>query len=78
MILPSPPPLHHRERLLNVIGDRKMIAVLEPRSNTTMARVCEQIAPALAEADEVNFYQPADVDWALADVAAQCRAPARW
>jgi UDP-N-acetylmuramate: L-alanyl-gamma-D-glutamyl-meso-diaminopimelate ligase len=31
----------------------------------------------LAEADEVIFYQPTNVDWALTDVAAQCRAPAR-
>ncbi|HNN86169.1 MAG TPA: UDP-N-acetylmuramate:L-alanyl-gamma-D-glutamyl-meso-diaminopimelate ligase [Pseudomonadales bacterium] len=60
------------------IGDEKMIAVLEPRSNTMRMGVFrEQIAPALAEADEVIFYQPANVDWALADVAAQCRAPAR-
>lgn len=60
------------------VGKEKIIAVLEPRSNTMRMGVFrEQIAPALAEADEVVFYQPANVDWALADVAAQCRAPAR-
>lgn len=60
------------------VGGEKIIAVLEPRSNTMRMGVFrEQIAPALAEADEVVFYQPANVDWALADVAAQCRAPAR-
>ena len=35
------------------------------------------MAGALADADEVIFYQPQKVDWALDDVARQCRAPAR-
>ncbi|MBK8102456.1 MAG: UDP-N-acetylmuramate:L-alanyl-gamma-D-glutamyl-meso-diaminopimelate ligase [Cellvibrionales bacterium] len=60
------------------IGGEKLIAVLEPRSNTMRMGVFrEQIAPALVEADEVIFYQPANVDWALTDVAAQCRVSAR-
>lgn len=60
------------------VGAEKIIAVLEPRSNTMRMGVFrEQIAPALHEADEVIFYQPPNVDWALDDVAAQCRAPAR-
>jgi UDP-N-acetylmuramate: L-alanyl-gamma-D-glutamyl-meso-diaminopimelate ligase len=60
------------------VGAEKIIAVLEPRSNTMRMGVFrDQIAPALAAADEVIFYQPPSVDWALDDVAAQCRAPAR-
>lgn len=60
------------------VGNEKIIAVLEPRSNTMRMGVFrEQIAPALDAADEVIFYQPPNVDWALDDVAAQCRAPAR-
>jgi UDP-N-acetylmuramate: L-alanyl-gamma-D-glutamyl-meso-diaminopimelate ligase len=60
------------------VGGEKIIAVLEPRSNTMRMGVFrDQIAPALDAADEVIFYQPANVDWALDDVAAQCRAPAR-
>ncbi len=60
------------------VGTEKIIAVLEPRSNTMRMGVFrDQIAPALDAADEVIFYQPANVDWALDDVAAQCRAPAR-
>ncbi|MCC7516992.1 MAG: UDP-N-acetylmuramate:L-alanyl-gamma-D-glutamyl-meso-diaminopimelate ligase [Pseudomonadales bacterium] len=60
------------------VGDEKIIAVLEPRSNTMRMGVFrEQIAPALDAADEVIFYQPSNVDWALTDVAAQCRAPAQ-
>lgn len=59
------------------VGDEKIIAVLEPRSNTMRMGVFrEQIAPALAAADEVIFYQPPNVDWALHDVATQCRASA--
>jgi UDP-N-acetylmuramate: L-alanyl-gamma-D-glutamyl-meso-diaminopimelate ligase len=59
------------------VGSEKIIAVLEPRSNTMRMGVFrEQIAPALGLADEVIFYQPPNVDWALDDVAAQCRAPA--
>ncbi|HQQ74513.1 MAG TPA: UDP-N-acetylmuramate:L-alanyl-gamma-D-glutamyl-meso-diaminopimelate ligase [Pseudomonadales bacterium] len=59
------------------VGDEKIIAVLEPRSNTMRMGVFrEQIAPALAAADEVIFYQPPNVDWALNDVATQCRASA--
>jgi UDP-N-acetylmuramate: L-alanyl-gamma-D-glutamyl-meso-diaminopimelate ligase len=58
------------------VGKEKIIAVLEPRSNTMRMGVFrEQIAPALNEADEVIFYQPPNVDWALDDVAAQCRSP---
>ncbi|HQQ62111.1 MAG TPA: UDP-N-acetylmuramate:L-alanyl-gamma-D-glutamyl-meso-diaminopimelate ligase [Pseudomonadales bacterium] len=60
------------------VGKEKIIAVLEPRSNTMRMGVFrEQIAPALAAADEVIFYQLANVDWALDDVAAQCAMPAR-
>lgn len=60
------------------VGNEKIIAVLEPRSNTMRMGVFrEQIAPALAAADEVIFYQPANVDWALDDVAVQCAMPAR-
>lgn len=60
------------------VGKEKIIAVLEPRSNTMRMGVFrEQIAPALAAADEIVFYQPPNVDWALDDVATQCRAPAR-
>lgn len=60
------------------VGTDRIIAVLEPRSNTMRMGVFrEQIAPALVLADEVVFYQPANVDWALDDVAAQCSIPAR-
>ena len=60
------------------VGNEKIIAVLEPRSNTMRMGVFrEQIAPALNEADEIIFYQPPNVDWALHDVAAQCVAPAK-
>ena len=66
------------EGLRRHVGGARVVAVLEPRSNTMRMGVFrEQIAPALDVADEVVFYQPKNVDWALSDVAAQCRAPAR-
>ncbi len=60
------------------VGVDKIIAVLEPRSNTMRMGVFrEQIAPALDLADEVVFYQPDNVDWALEDIAGRCRGLAR-
>jgi UDP-N-acetylmuramate: L-alanyl-gamma-D-glutamyl-meso-diaminopimelate ligase len=60
------------------VGQEKIIAVLEPRSNTMRMGVFrEQIAPALDGADDIIFYQPPNVDWDLAAVAAQCGVPAR-
>jgi UDP-N-acetylmuramate: L-alanyl-gamma-D-glutamyl-meso-diaminopimelate ligase len=60
------------------VGAEKIIAVLEPRSNTMRMGVFrEKIAPALSLADEVVFFQPVNVDWALQDVADQCSISAR-
>lgn len=55
------------------VGTEKIIAVLEPRSNTMRMGVFRaQIAPALQQADEVIFYQPSNVEWGLDEIAAQC------
>lgn len=51
------------------VGEEYIIAVLEPRSNTMrLGKHKEQIAPALALADEVLLFQPAGLDWDLKDV----------
>ena len=53
------------------IGDARILAVLEPRSNTMRLGVHRAaIAPALALADRVWLYEPPDLGWNLADVAA--------
>ena len=52
------------------VGDERILAVLEPRSNTMqMGAHREQLAPSLSVADEVFLYQPADADWGMLEVA---------
>jgi len=51
------------------VSGQRIIALLEPRSNTMRMGVHkEALAPALAQADEVILYQPAGLDWALDDI----------
>jgi UDP-N-acetylmuramate: L-alanyl-gamma-D-glutamyl-meso-diaminopimelate ligase len=46
------------------VGAARIVAVLEPRSNTMKRGVQrEQIAPALQQADRVLFFRPADLGW---------------
>jgi UDP-N-acetylmuramate: L-alanyl-gamma-D-glutamyl-meso-diaminopimelate ligase len=53
-------------------GGRRIIAVLEPRSNTMrLGHHREGLAVALAGADRVWMYQPAGLDWNLDEVAAK-------
>ncbi|MCC6301725.1 MAG: UDP-N-acetylmuramate:L-alanyl-gamma-D-glutamyl-meso-diaminopimelate ligase [Gammaproteobacteria bacterium] len=52
------------------VGAARVIAVLELRSNTMKMGVHkEQIAPALALADEVILFQPPDLGWSLGEIA---------
>lgn len=52
--------------LRNNVGKERIIAILEPRSNTMRMGVhAETLAPSLAAADEVIFYSPADLGWDL-------------
>ncbi len=52
------------------IGSARLIAVLEPRSNSMRLGVFkEALAPALRLADRVLLYQAADLSWSLQDVA---------
>ena len=55
--------------LRNKVGDNKVIAILEPRSNTMHLGVHKDaLADALQLADQVILYQPPDLDWDLNDV----------
>ncbi|MBK9132096.1 MAG: UDP-N-acetylmuramate:L-alanyl-gamma-D-glutamyl-meso-diaminopimelate ligase [Gammaproteobacteria bacterium] len=52
------------------IGPARIVAVLELRSNTMKMGVHkQQIAPALALADEVILFQPPDLGWSLGEIA---------
>lgn len=54
------------------VGDARIWALLEPRSNTMRMGVHkEQLASSLAEADQVLLFQPPEVDWDLQSVVDQ-------
>ena len=51
------------------VGQARIVAVLEPRSNTMRMGVHrEQLAPSLAGADEVWLYAPKDLGWDAKDI----------
>jgi UDP-N-acetylmuramate: L-alanyl-gamma-D-glutamyl-meso-diaminopimelate ligase len=54
------------------VGDKKIIAILEPRSNTMRMGVHQgALAESLAVADKVVLYQPENVDWEMQGVLAE-------
>lgn len=60
-------------------GTARIIAVLEPRSNTMKMGISkDDIAPALGRADEVFLFQPPNIQWLVSDIAEHCVQPARW
>ncbi|AOM41542.1 UDP-N-acetylmuramate:L-alanyl-gamma-D-glutamyl-meso-diaminopimelate ligase [Xenorhabdus hominickii] len=60
-------------------GMARILAVLEPRSNTMkMGMSKNDIAPSLGRADEVFLYQPANIPLQVIEIAEQCIQPARW
>ncbi|WP_040976623.1 UDP-N-acetylmuramate:L-alanyl-gamma-D-glutamyl-meso-diaminopimelate ligase [Necropsobacter massiliensis] len=60
-------------------GGVRILAVLEPRSNTMKMGVHkDDLAPALARADHVFLLQPESIPWNVVDIANQCVQPASW
>ncbi|MEH6826281.1 MAG: UDP-N-acetylmuramate:L-alanyl-gamma-D-glutamyl-meso-diaminopimelate ligase [Motiliproteus sp.] len=60
------------------VGDKPVLAVIEPRSNTMRLGSHQQaLAPATAAASAVFWYQPAGLDWDLDAVVAVSPVPAR-
>jgi UDP-N-acetylmuramate: L-alanyl-gamma-D-glutamyl-meso-diaminopimelate ligase len=56
--------------LRNKVGDEKIIAILEPRSQTMRMGIHKDtLASALADASEVLLFQPPSLDWDLQQVA---------
>ncbi|PIE41887.1 MAG: UDP-N-acetylmuramate:L-alanyl-gamma-D-glutamyl-meso-diaminopimelate ligase [Gammaproteobacteria bacterium] len=61
------------EGLRKQVGKARIIAVIEPRSNTMRMGVHkDRLAPSVTQADQVIWYQPPDVDWGMAAVADAC------
>jgi UDP-N-acetylmuramate: L-alanyl-gamma-D-glutamyl-meso-diaminopimelate ligase len=66
------------EGLRNKVGSSRIIAILEPRSNTMRMGVhAETLADSLREADEIYLFEPADMNWSLANVVKQLGQKAR-
>ena len=67
------------EGIRNKVGsDEKIIAVIEPRSNTMKLGIHrDQLAEATKLADQVLWYQPDNIDWSLAEVVSGGSAPAK-
>ena len=60
-------------------GGVRVLAVLEPRSNTMKMGVHkDELAPALARADHVFLLQPENIPWDVVEIARQCVQPASW
>ena len=60
------------------VGQQRIVAVIEPRSNTMRLGVHKaNLAPATEQADEAIWYQPPGLDWDLQPVVAASKAPAR-
>ncbi|MDX1692584.1 MAG: UDP-N-acetylmuramate:L-alanyl-gamma-D-glutamyl-meso-diaminopimelate ligase [Ketobacteraceae bacterium] len=58
-------------------GER-IIAVIEPRSNTMRMGVHkERLAPSVRQADRVIWYQPGNVSWGMDAVAEACEPPSQ-
>ena len=57
------------EGLRAKVGDEKIIALIEPRSNTMRMGIHKDtLAQSTAAADQVLWLQPADADWSLASI----------
>ena len=59
-------------------GQARILAVLEPRSNTMKLGVHkEELAGCFDGADQVFFFQPANIGWDLGEVTAHMSRPAQ-
>lgn len=66
------------EGLRNKVGERKIWAIIEPRSNTMrMGTHKDNLAESARDADQVIWYQPSGLDWDLSPVIAASPVPAQ-
>ena len=66
------------EGLRGEVGDARIIAVLEPRSNTMRMGIHrDTLGPALAAADAAYLFRPPSVQWEIEALASQARPPTR-
>ena len=66
------------EGLRRKVGAERILAIIEPRSNTMrLGRHQDRLAESAAAADQVIWYQPPGLDWSLDKVVAVSPVPAR-
>ncbi|MDO4698876.1 MAG: UDP-N-acetylmuramate:L-alanyl-gamma-D-glutamyl-meso-diaminopimelate ligase [Pasteurellaceae bacterium] len=59
--------------------DQRILAVLEPRSNTMKMGVHkDDIAPSLKDADQVFVFQPNNIPWQVSEITEVLSQPAKW
>ena len=59
------------------VGSERVVAVIEPRSNTMKLGIHkDQLAQAVAAADQVLWFQPNNLDWSLQEVCERSPVPA--
>ncbi|MCJ8269813.1 MAG: UDP-N-acetylmuramate:L-alanyl-gamma-D-glutamyl-meso-diaminopimelate ligase, partial [Psychrosphaera sp.] len=64
--------------LRNNVGEHRIIAILEPRSNTMkMGNHKDQLAQSLAQATQVYLMEPPNLTWDFTQVATNCPVPAQ-
>jgi len=60
------------------VGNEKIIAVIEPRSNTMkMGNHKNELADSVSEASEVLWFQPPSMDWSLQEVVDNSSVPSK-
>ncbi len=65
------------EGMRKAVGDSRILVLIEPRSNTMRLGQHRAALPdSVAAADQVFWYQPAGLDWDLADVVSESASPA--
>ncbi len=64
--------------LRNNVGQARIIAILEPRSNTMKQGVHQaELAQAVAKADRVYFFEPENLSWDIHKMATECPVEAK-
>jgi len=67
-----------RAQLENAMTEGRLLAILEPRSNTMKAGVHKDTLAASVNAADVTFwFEPANIDWSLEAVTKACANPAQ-
>jgi UDP-N-acetylmuramate: L-alanyl-gamma-D-glutamyl-meso-diaminopimelate ligase len=62
--------------LRNKVGNQKIVAVLEPRSNTMRMGVHKsQLSQSWQVADEVHLLEPGELSWSLQELVDNSKAP---